>query len=105
MEENKQPHHQTIPENRLTPLQHGTWVDSSTKLTTPRSISTTAKADRSSISYDPYLYTHVFTKVNIYPIQQTTFGSVLHTYFYPPFGAQNAIVGQATMTNAFDGRQ
>jgi hypothetical protein len=23
MEENNQPHHQTIPENRLTPLQHG----------------------------------------------------------------------------------
>jgi hypothetical protein len=23
MEENHQPHHQTIPENKLTPLQHG----------------------------------------------------------------------------------
>jgi hypothetical protein len=42
-----------------------TWTDSSTKLTTPRSISTTATADRSNISYDPYLSTHVFTTVNI----------------------------------------
>jgi hypothetical protein len=31
----------------------------------PRSISTAATADRSNISYDPYLSTHVFTKVNI----------------------------------------
>jgi hypothetical protein len=42
-----------------------TWADSSTKGTTPRSISTTATTDRSTISYDPYLSTHVFTKVNI----------------------------------------
>jgi hypothetical protein len=35
------------------------------KLTTPRSISTAATIDRSTISYDPYLSTHVFTKVNI----------------------------------------
>jgi hypothetical protein len=42
-----------------------TWSDSSTKLTTTRSISTAATMDRSTISYDPYLYTHVFTKVNI----------------------------------------
>jgi hypothetical protein len=42
-----------------------TWADSSTKLTTPRSISTAATAYRSIISYDPYLSTHVFTKVNI----------------------------------------
>jgi hypothetical protein len=42
-----------------------TWAYSSTKLTTPRSISTAATADRSNISYDPYLSTHVFTKVNI----------------------------------------
>jgi hypothetical protein len=41
------------------------WPDSSTKQTTPRSISTAATADRSNISYDTYLYTHVFTKVNI----------------------------------------
>jgi hypothetical protein len=41
-----------------------TWADSSTKLTTPRSISTPATTDRSTISYDPYLSTHVFTKVN-----------------------------------------
>jgi hypothetical protein len=50
---------------------HGTaakskrWAESSTKLTTPRSISTPATMDRSTISYDPYLSTHVFTKVNI----------------------------------------
>jgi hypothetical protein len=42
-----------------------TWAESSTKLTTPRSISTAATMDRSTISYDPYLSTHVFTKVNI----------------------------------------
>jgi hypothetical protein len=42
-----------------------TWADSSTKLTTLRSISTAATAYRSNISYDPYLSTHVFTKVNI----------------------------------------
>jgi hypothetical protein len=41
------------------------WPDSSTKQTTPRSISTTATADRSNISYDPYLSTHIFTKVNL----------------------------------------
>jgi hypothetical protein len=41
------------------------WVDSSTKLTTPRSISTTATSDQSNISYDPYLSTQVFKKVNI----------------------------------------
>jgi hypothetical protein len=42
-----------------------TWAESSTKLTTPRSISTAATMDRSAVSYDPYLSTHVFTKVNI----------------------------------------
>jgi hypothetical protein len=142
VEENNQPHHQTIPENRLTPLKTGfnmlfvtgpaktqttygwlcallewtnttrhdlithnlcptpetntsqelntmpihdrqwgthgnswksqattekpkTWADSSTKLTTPRSISTAATSYRSNISYDPYLSTHIFTKVNV----------------------------------------
>jgi hypothetical protein len=40
-------------------------ADSSTKLTAPRSISTAATSDQSNISYDPYLSTHVFTKVNI----------------------------------------
>jgi hypothetical protein len=42
-----------------------TWADSSTKLTAPRSISTAATTDRPTISYDPCLSTHVFTKVNI----------------------------------------
>jgi hypothetical protein len=42
-----------------------TWKYSSTKLTTPRSISTTATTYRLTISYDTYLSTHVFTKVNI----------------------------------------
>jgi hypothetical protein len=42
-----------------------TWAESSTKLTTPRSISTAETMDPSKISYDPYLSTHVFTKVNI----------------------------------------
>jgi hypothetical protein len=41
------------------------WPDSSTKQTTPRSISTAATAYRSNISYHPYLSTHVFTKLNI----------------------------------------
>jgi hypothetical protein len=76
------------------------WPDSSTKQTTQRSISTTATADRSNISYGPYLSTHVFTKVNIDAPNPTDNIS--------PFGAQNAIVGLATMTNsimnAFDGK-
>jgi hypothetical protein len=42
-----------------------TWVEASAKLTTPRSISTATTIDRSAVSYDPYLSTHVFTKVNI----------------------------------------
>jgi hypothetical protein len=42
-----------------------TWAESSAKLTTPRSISTAATMDRSAVSYDPYLSTHVFKKVNI----------------------------------------
>jgi hypothetical protein len=40
------------------------WPDSSTKQTTPISISTSTTADRSNISYDPYRSAHVFTKVN-----------------------------------------
>jgi hypothetical protein len=40
------------------------WPDSSTKQTTPISISTATTADRSNISYDPYRSTQVFTKVN-----------------------------------------
>jgi hypothetical protein len=49
-----------------------TWAESSAKLTTPRSIYTAATMDRSTISYDPYLSTHVFTKVNIPMIQSPT---------------------------------
>jgi hypothetical protein len=41
------------------------WAEASAKLTTPRSISTATTIDRSTISYDPYLSTHIFTKVNI----------------------------------------
>jgi hypothetical protein len=48
-----------------------TWGESSTKLTTPISISTAATMDRSAVSYDPYLSTHVFTKVNIYAPKPT----------------------------------
>jgi hypothetical protein len=48
-----------------TAAQSKTWAKSSAKLTTPRSISTAVTMDRSTISYDPYLSTHVFTKVNI----------------------------------------
>jgi hypothetical protein len=40
------------------------WQDSSTKQTTPISISKATTSDRSNISYYPYLSTHVFTKVN-----------------------------------------
>jgi hypothetical protein len=42
-----------------------TWAESLAKLTTPRPISTAATMDRSTVSYDPYHSTHVFTKVNI----------------------------------------
>jgi hypothetical protein len=86
-----------------------TWAESSAKLTTPRSISTAATMDRSTVSYDPYLSTHVFTKVNIdapKPTDNIWIG-VSHV-FYPPCGARNATAGQATMTkymtNAFDGK-
>jgi hypothetical protein len=51
--------------SQATTAKSKTWADSSTKLTTPRSISTAATANRSNISYDSYLSTHVFTKVNI----------------------------------------
>jgi hypothetical protein len=86
-----------------------TWAESSAKLITTRSISTAVTMDRSTVSYDPYLSTHVFTKVNITHLnQQTTSGSEFHTYFYPPSGALNATAGQATMAkymmNAFDGK-
>jgi hypothetical protein len=63
------------------------WPDSSTKQTTPRSISTAATADRSKISYDPYLSTHVFTKVNIdapKPIDNIWIGTSSHV-FSPTF--------------------
>jgi hypothetical protein len=44
----------------------------------------------------------------MHPTQQTAFGLVFHTYFYPPSGAQNATAGQAIMTksmmNASDGK-
>jgi hypothetical protein len=36
----------------------------------------------------------------MHPSQRKTFGSVIHMCFYPPFGAQNAIVGQSTMANS-----
>jgi hypothetical protein len=42
-----------------------TWAESSAKLTAPRSISTAATMDQSTISYDPYRSTHVFKKLNI----------------------------------------
>jgi hypothetical protein len=42
-----------------------TWGESSTKLTKLRSISTAVTMDRSAVSYDPYLSTPIFTKVNI----------------------------------------
>jgi hypothetical protein len=49
-----------------TTAESKTWAYSSTKLTTPRSIFTAATADRTTISYNPYLYTHGLTKVNTY---------------------------------------
>jgi hypothetical protein len=51
--------------SHATTAKSKTWADSSTKLTTPISISTAATTDRSNISCDPYLSTPVFTKVNI----------------------------------------
>jgi hypothetical protein len=93
-----------------TTAKSNTWADSSTKLMTPRSISTAATADRSKISYDPYLSTHVFTKVNIDAPKSTDNIWIGTSYvFYPPSGAQNTTAGQATMTNsmtnASDGKQ
>jgi hypothetical protein len=40
------------------------WAASSPRLTTPRSISTTATADQTTISYDPRQSKHIFTKIN-----------------------------------------
>jgi hypothetical protein len=71
------------------------------KLTTPRSISTAATTYRPTISYDPYLSTHVFTKVNIdapTPTDNIWIG-VSHV-FYQPSGAQNERAGQAIMTKS-----
>jgi hypothetical protein len=46
--------------------------------------------------------------ISTHPSQHTLFGSVFHTYFYPPSGDQNATAGQAimtkSMTNALDGK-
>jgi hypothetical protein len=42
-----------------------TWAEASEKLTTPISISTASTKDRSTVSYDPHLSTHIITKVNI----------------------------------------
>jgi hypothetical protein len=41
------------------------WTGSSPRLTTPRSISTSATAERPTISYDPRQSKHIFTKINI----------------------------------------
>jgi hypothetical protein len=89
--------------------QSKTWAEASAKLTTPRSISTAATIDRSTISYDRYLSTHIFTKVNIdAPKTTDNIWIGVTTYSYPPSGVRNAIAGQATMTkymtNAFDGK-
>jgi hypothetical protein len=86
-----------------------TLAESSAKLTTPRSISTAATVDRSTISYDPYLSTHVFKKRNIDALKPTdNILLVVSHIFYPPSGARNSTAGQDTMkkymTNAFDGR-
>jgi hypothetical protein len=87
-----------------------TWADSSTKLTTPRSISTAATTDQPTISYDPYLSTHVFKKVNEdapNPTDNIWIGT--SHVFYPLSGAQNATAGQDTMTksmtNTSEGKQ
>jgi hypothetical protein len=42
------------------------WGAPSTRVTTPRSISTTATADQTTISYDPHQSKHIFTKINIH---------------------------------------
>jgi hypothetical protein len=41
------------------------WTGSSPRLTTPRLISTSATAERPTISYDPRQSKHIFTKINI----------------------------------------
>jgi hypothetical protein len=57
--------HTAIHGNQIPPQKTKPWPDSSTKQTTPRSISTAATSDGSNKSYDPYLSTHVFRKVSI----------------------------------------
>jgi hypothetical protein len=65
--------------------------------------------DRSALSYDPYLSTHVFTKVNIdAPKPKDNIWIGVSHIFLPTFWCANAIAGRATMTkyttNAFDGK-
>jgi hypothetical protein len=47
------------------------WGASSPILTTPKSISTTATADQTTISYDPRQSKHIFTKINIHEPKPT----------------------------------
>jgi hypothetical protein len=51
--------------SHVTTTKSKTWADNSTKLTNLISIPTAATTDRPTISYGPYLSTHVVTKVNI----------------------------------------
>jgi hypothetical protein len=47
------------------------WGAPSPRVTTPRSISTTATADQTTISYDPRQSEHIFTKINIHEPKPT----------------------------------
>jgi hypothetical protein len=57
------------------------WPDSSTKQTTPRSISTAATADQSNISYNPYISTHIFVPKPTYNIWIGTSHVFLPTFW------------------------
>jgi hypothetical protein len=79
------------------------------RLTTPRSISTTATAYQTTIRYDLRQSKHIFTKINISepkPTDNIWIGT--SHVFLPTFFAKNATSGQAimisSMTNGFVGK-
>jgi hypothetical protein len=86
-----------------------TWRASSPRLTTPRSISTTATSDQTTISYDPRQSKNIFTKININepkPTDNIWIGT--SHVFLPTFWCKNATAGQAiiirSVTSGFAGK-
>jgi hypothetical protein len=75
------------------------WGASSPIFTTPRSISTTATADQTTIRYDPRQSKYIFTKINIHEPKPTD-NIWIGTYSFQSFGAKNATACQAIMISS-----